>query len=546
MAYHRHFQTRQTPQSEPIPGKDMVENWAGGYTFQVDDWTRLRRFLVLGAEGGSYYASEQELTVDNAEAALRCIQTDGVQVVQEVVAVSTGGRAPKNTPALFVLAMCAGMGDMATRKAALAEMPKVARTGTHLFQFVEFVQAFRGWGRALRRAVGEWYQGKEADRLAYQVVKYRQREGWAHADLLRLAHPKPADWPHDVLYKWAVDRGENLEQKWEGMPRLVIDFEELDGAKTEADAITAVGRNPSLSWEMVPSEFLGSPKIWAALLPNMPMTATFRNLARMTANGLLKPMSNEARMVAERLVDEERLRKARVHPIQVLSAMATYSAGRGARGSLTWEPVREIVDALDAAFYLSFGNVEPTGKRVLLALDVSASMEGAPVSNVPGLTCRVGAAAMSLVTAAVEQQYATVAFSAPMGSRARFGMRDSGIVEFPISPRERLDDVVTRMQGMPFAGTDCALPMLWALEKGIEADAFVVYTDNQTWAGKIHPVQALRQYREKTGISARLVVVAFQANPFTIADPDDGGMMDVVGFDTAAPNLISNFVAGRI
>jgi 60 kDa SS-A/Ro ribonucleoprotein len=31
------------------------------------------------------------------------------------------------------------------------------------------------------------------------------------------------------------------------------------------------------------------------------------------------------------------------------------------------------------------------------------------------------------------------------------------------------------------------------------------------------------------------------ATGFTIADPNDGGMLDVVGFDSATPNLIADF-----
>jgi 60 kDa SS-A/Ro ribonucleoprotein len=31
------------------------------------------------------------------------------------------------------------------------------------------------------------------------------------------------------------------------------------------------------------------------------------------------------------------------------------------------------------------------------------------------------------------------------------------------------------------------------------------------------------------------------ANEFSIADPDDPGMLDVVGFDTATPQLVSDF-----
>jgi 60 kDa SS-A/Ro ribonucleoprotein len=88
--------------------------------------------------------------------------------------------------------------------------------------------------------------------------------------------------------------------------------------------------------------------------------------------------------------------------------------------------------------------------------------------------------------------------------------------------------------------------MMWALDRGRAIDTFVIYTDSETWAGTVHPAQALRAYREPTGIPARLVVVAMVANGFTLADPDDAGMLDVVGFDTAAPQVIADFSAGRL
>jgi 60 kDa SS-A/Ro ribonucleoprotein len=190
-----------TPQSRPIPG--TVANSAGGHVFAIDDWARLDRFLVLGAEGGSYYAGEAALTRDNAQAVLRAIAADGVRAVARIVATSEAGRAPKNDPALFALALAAASPELATRRAALAALPRVARTGMHLFQFAGFVQGSRGWGRALRRAVGAWYLDQPVDRLAYQLVKYRQRDGWSHRDLLRLAHPQTTDPARASLLDWA-------------------------------------------------------------------------------------------------------------------------------------------------------------------------------------------------------------------------------------------------------------------------------------------------------------------------------------------------------
>ena len=97
---------------------------------------------------------------------------------------------------------------------------------------------------------------------------------------------------------------------------------------------------------------------------------------------------------------------------------------------------------------------------------------------------------------------------------------------------------------LPFGATDCAQPMLDALERKLPVDVFVVYTDNETWAGDIHPHQALVEYRQKSGIDAKLVVVGMTATRFSIADPDDAGMLDVVGFDAAVPSLITEFARG--
>jgi 60 kDa SS-A/Ro ribonucleoprotein len=154
MSYLERHGRRRVPQSAPIRGAGQVPNSAGGFAWEVDDWTRLRRFLILGSEGGSYYATQWTLTRENAQAVERCVRADGRRAVAEVVRVSEEGRAPKNDPALFALAIATGLGEVETRWAALDALPRVARTGTHLFQFATFVEQFRGWGCSLRRAVG--------------------------------------------------------------------------------------------------------------------------------------------------------------------------------------------------------------------------------------------------------------------------------------------------------------------------------------------------------------------------------------------------------
>jgi len=153
---------------------------------------------------------------------------------------------------------------------------------------------------------------------------------------------------------------------------------------------------------------------------------------------------------------------------------------------------------------------------------------------------------MALVTANIEDRYDTIAFSHEGLNLRGYGYANRGVISLPISPRERLDDLVERTSRLPFSGTDCALPMIYASERGQLYDAFIIYTDSETWAGDVHPSEALRDYRKAFVPDAKLVVVGMTSNGFSIADPNDAGMLDVVGFDTSTPSIISEFVAGRI
>jgi 60 kDa SS-A/Ro ribonucleoprotein len=559
----------------------QVRTHEGGVAFAVDKWTRLARFLTLGSDGGTFYVGEHELTADNARVVADCLDEDPARTVAAIVAVSEAGRAPKQEPAIFALALAAAHADPAARREALAVLPRVCRTGTHLFHFAAYVASLRGWGRGLRRAIGTWYAAKSLDELAYQTLKYRQRDGWTHADLLRLAHPKTDDAGRNALYKWIVD-GDLLPELAEAAPTAhaqlaayaeLASFElrasslageapdsnvapveetpedgEATSSKLEARSSELI-RRAKLPREAVPTPLLTSADVWAALLDEMPMTAMLRNLGTMSKVGLLTQGSEAARTVRACLGDKERLRKARVHPLAVLAALKVYAQGHGERSKATWQPVPAVVDALDAAFYAAFGNVAPTGKRIRLALDVSSSMDGARIAGLPFLSAREASACMALVTAAVEPDHEFVAYS-------------DKLVPVAISPRQRLDDVVKMLKAIPMGGTFCALPVIDALTSKTPIDAFVSYTDSETWDASGRSVARpygwtdkaptrsmadhLRDYREASGIAARSIVVATSATDVSLADPNDALSLDVAGFDTAAPQVIADFVAGTL
>lgn len=527
MPYLLDFAGRPIFQTEQVSTKQVLNN-AGGYTFKLDMWSRLERFLILGSEGGTYYCSEHDITKGNIDNILDCINNDGVRVVNIIVDVSVNAKAAKTDPALYALALCAKRGNELTRKSAFNIVNDVCRTGTHLYHFVNFVNNIGGWGRGTRNAVARWFNSKTPEDLAYQLVKYQSRDGWSARDVLRLCHAKPPSSAHDAVYKWVTD---NNELNGEILPEIIEALEEVKLADN-ANTVASLINKANLPREAVPTKWLTEPIVWEALARKMPATAMIRNLATMTRIGLISDGSVWTDAICSKLRDSAWLKSSRVHPIQVLSAMIIYKNGRGVKSDKTWTPVSSIIDALDDAFYGTFDNVEPTGKHHVLALDVSGSMTQGEICGTPGLTPAIGACAMAMITAKIEKRFSCAGF----GTTYR---------NLDISPRRRLDDNLIYTSNFNFGNTDCSLPMIDAQRNKADVDVFVVYTDNETNAGKIHPHIALENYRQFIGHDAKLIVVGMTATEFSIANPDDAEMMDVVGFDSSAPQVMAQFVSDK-
>eukprot|EP00198_Chlamydomonas_reinhardtii_P007819 XP_001697156.1 predicted protein [Chlamydomonas reinhardtii] len=527
------------PQSEPISA-DQVANNAGGFVFKVDDFTLLRRYIILGSDANNYYVSRKSVDLASAQCVVRLLAAgQGEAVVKEVVDISREGRAPKQATGIVVLAMCARLGDPATSRAALAAVPAVCRTASTLFEWVQRCKevgaaadiAKTDWGRAMRRTVARWYLDKTAAAVAYQATKYSQRNGWSHADLLRLAHPDPEE--HAAKRRKYLVDAHRLRKEIRAPAPAQHEAAATTAAVIES-ALTLIRRHRFGHEHVGDTVLLRNPEVWGAFLENgMPLTAMIRNLGRMSELGLLVQPGYQKR-VTDRLRDVKALMAARVHPMTLLDAMCTYRNGGGARGKARWIPVSAVTSALEDAFYLAFKNVVPTGKRYLLGLDVSGSMGCANCSGMTSLTARQAAAAVVMTLVRTEPWVKTMAFS-------------HQLVEFDVRESDRLEQVVERASQIPMGSTDCALPMIYATEKQLPVDVFVVLTDNETWFGGVHPTEALKRYRTAMKMpDAKLVVLAFSVNDFSIADPKDPGMLDVAGLDSAVPRVVADFARGGL
>ncbi|WP_433431351.1 TROVE domain-containing protein [Nonomuraea sp. CA-141351] len=538
-----------TPQTHPIPGRaDQVRNAAGGYVFGKDLWSKLEDFLILGTTGGTYYVTEDRLTADNAGVLFQAIAENGPRVVELLSAISTARppRAPKQRPALFALAACYAKGDADTRQAAKHALAKVARTTDHLAQFFGYYKNLGGKatargtapvvGRSLRTALGSWLLTGSPDDVAFKACKARRRktpqgEAFDLRDVLRIAHPAADGEQRKALFGWLAGNVTD-EQAREALP-AVHRFLTAKAVTSADEAVRAV-KELRVPWEFLPDAMLREPEVWHALVGTVGMTALLRNLARMTRIGALTPMGDATRRVVDRLTDREALLKARVHPMDAWLAMRVYASGqaqpspRAARQ--TWQPVPAVLDALEETYELSFGSVEPSGKRLLVAVDSSGSMSyghvyagGSPLGTAYEVGC-----AMAVMLSRIEKGNVHVIDV------------DTTVHASKVTPRTNLREIASWQPSG--GGTDLSLPFTWASEKRLDADGIVMFTDSETWAGRSHPAQAIEAYRRKINPLARVVVAAMTAAGYSIGDPGDDGVLNVAGLDASLPLVVNGFV----
>lgn len=559
----RHGQARSVPQTRPAR-PDQVQNNAGGYVFALGDDQKLNRFLTIGTTGGTFYVKEKKLTRDGASFIEQLASADRDALIDQAVEISVAGRAPRNSPALFAIAAAGGLGSTEYRARALASVPLVARTGGHLLEWACYHEMFRGWGPQAVRAVRNWYTSKDPAELAFQALKYKSRkqgEGpdapvWAQRDLIRLAHlsyggnrtvgalgwgdPSSDSHPggkgseaHQALFRYLA--GGKLGEAIASFP-VVQAAASAHTTRNVAEWVSLILGCPSLSREMLPSEALVHPEVWQALVEggNLGMTAVLRNLAQMTRLGLIADGNAFTARLCGSLLDGERLRKARVHPVQVLLALKAYGLGCPVSGKgKSWVPSTGVTAALNEMFYLAFGLVKPTGKRILAGIDTSASMTW-PIDGY-AFTALEAAAAMAMVT------YRSEDFTELAGFNGGEAMNSIGIAK-----ADDLQQVMNKVMRHPHGGTNVAAPMQFALRHRVPVDVFRVYTDNETWAGAVHPHKALENYRQGLGIDARLQVLAVSPTGTTVADPLDPRQIDVSGFDSAVPQLLADHAAGQL
>ena len=504
----------------PVPGKDQVKNEAGGYVFEASELAQLERFLLFGANPNMYQTKE-DLVNSVLNSLLHLVQKDSATVWLRTVNASNVRKVPNNDPSLFVTALLLAHGDLETKKVIAKNLSVVARTGTHLFRFINYLKTFRGMGVLARKAIRNWYLEKDAEGILFQGLKYRSRDGWTHRDALRVAHPKSSESLQNLALAYLAGKG------WPQVvakPTCLQAFEELQAAETPkqvGDLVSQYGKNAP--HEFIPKHLLNNREVWEPLAERMPPHALLRNLPKLSELGILDGKKNSAD-VCQRLIEGA----ARVHPASYFIAYGGYRTG-ATRSGIRFTPNPDITEALLQGFKIGFGRLPQSEKRVQIALDHSSSMLSALISDTSNVSAWEASVAMAMI---LWKQF-------PNASFVRFGTSIQDI-DFKVDENNLLKTLQMHSWRVG-EGTNCALPVEKALRDGVRYDGFLQMTDNMSWVGN-HSFSALKKYRQQVNPMARQIILAMCSNKYSIADPTDPFCADISGFDSNTPILVSDFL----
>ncbi len=517
-----------------------ARNDAGGPAYALEPKQALAQLAATGCFNGTFYA--------DAETQLATLQSLVCQVNDNVflakLAIYSRERAYlKDMPAALAATLAAR--DTVLFHKVFDRVIDNGRVLRTLFQMIRSGQfGKKSLSSSLQRAFQRWLNTASSEKLLSASIGHDP----SLRDILRLARPTPVDNGRRALFGWLTDKEQS---KWApagevDLPeqvRLLVAFRTAETAEQQIALLDRLHAR----WDLLADRAKGS-KVWAAIAQAMGPQALRMNLNTLQRHGVFEDHAI-VQTVADRLADENEIRRSRQFPYQFFAAYMNASA----------EIPEAIKAALHTAAEIACGNVPKLPGPVVIGLDVSGSMQ----SPVTGNRGRGGTSKMrcvdvaALVAAAILRRNPD-SIVVPFDTRA---------FDANVDPSNSILNLANRLARFGGGGTDCSLPIRKANSAFFKRKfaGVVLVSDNESWVYQDRPyyngsggstgvvtewqVFVQNQVRLQGGDieGPKLICIDLQPNTTTQA-PERSDILNVGGFSDAVFDVISSFLgsdAGR-
>jgi 60 kDa SS-A/Ro ribonucleoprotein len=484
-----------------------TRNEAGGNAYAMAPKQALAQYAATGCLNGTFYATANEQL---ANVLALCERIEPAFIARTAVYCRERGFM-KDMPAL----LCA---VLAKKDVALLQsiFPRVIDNGKMLRNFVQIVRSGavgrRSLGTAPKRMVGKWIE-EASDSV---LLRASVGKSPSLADVIRLAHPKPAGAEQEAFFAWIVGRAHDHAK----LPSIVRELE-------------AFRRGESLDVPDVPFEMLTSLPLtrgdWKEIARNAPWQMTRMNLNTFARHEVFED-EELTLTVAMRLADAAQIRKARVFPYQLLAAYLD-----------TGCEVPEIVrDALQDALEVATGNVPAIEGKVFICPDVSGSMASPVTGTQKGATTSVRCVDVAaLVTASIVRKNAA-AEVLPFSTQ---------VDDVQLNRRDSVMTNAEKLAAICGGGTRCSAPLAQLNAREATGDLVMFVSDNESWADPQNGrgTKMMREWEAFRVRNPKARLVCIDVQPYATTQVEERkDVLNVGGFSDSVFELVSEFAAGRL
>lgn len=512
---NRKLFARTAPAVAPVT---RVTNAAGGAAYGFEARHALAQYAATGCLNDTFYAG----AAMQLETVLALCAGQPAEFIAKLAVWSRNRGLLKDLPALLVALLT-------VEDAALADrvFDRVIDNGKQLSNFVQVLRSGvvgRGSLASLpKRLVQRWFD----QRTDAQVFRASVGNTPSLADVIRLAHPRPATASRRALYGWIIGKPVDVAAlpeevrafaQWRAAPRGLppdVPFLMLTGIEqTTAAGETAGSALDKFAWREIARR------------------ATWQQL-RMSLNTFARHQVFEdkglTRDLAKKLGDSAQVRAAKAMPYQLLMAWAASASG---------QVPTAMRDALERAMEVAIENVPALPGKVFVCCDVSGSMHSPVTGHRGGGTtaarCIDVAGLMSAAMLRKNRSAEVLAF-------------EHQVVDLSLRAKDSVMRNAQKLAAVGGGGTSCSAPLEKLNAEGARGDWVVFVSDNESWCDPVRGAETamLKAWRvfKARNPRARLVCIDIQPNGTTQAH-EARDVLNVGGFSDAVFEVIAGFAEG--
>ena len=505
----------------------LIGNEAGGRAFQLDHRQALAQLAATGTLNHTFYQNAQA----QLEQVLALTQNIDATFIAKTAVYTRKNNHMKDMPVLLLAIL-----SQLEQNLFKAVFPLVIDNGKQLRNFVQIMRSGaiqrKSLGSLPKKMINQWLINASDNQLLSANIGNQP----SLADVLKMTHPKPKDANQDAFFAYILGKKYELEQ----LPLKVQALEKFRQGLTQ-DV-------PDLPMQLLTNLSLSAQQ-WAEIAKNGGWQMLRMNLNTFARHGVfeIEGMDN---VIANKLQDQDMIRKSRVLPYQL---MATWAALDDAVPQVVRQALEQVMQA-------ALQNVPRLTGRVVVAVDVSGSMASPVTGYRKGATSKLRCVDVaSLFACALKQVNPNIEIM-PFDTQ----LHSLNIVEhesdvslfgrlkqvFSGSKTHSIFEVAKQFAALGGGGTNCSIPLKRLNRDQTTVDLMIYFSDNESWADQLRT-------QHKTGMlyewdilkqrcpHAKLVCVDLQPYTHTQA-PERADTINIGGFSDEVFRLIDLFAQGKM